>query len=85
LPSSGNSVGLIFLKLFECIFVSLTTGLPCPRSGDHKSKQAKRSQLDRLYQGVIDDVDNLIRADGLKALEPTRNENKIPVKQYITV
>jgi hypothetical protein len=38
-----------------------------PDTGDSKLQQTKRSQLDRLYQRVIDDLDKLIHAVGLKA------------------
>ena len=38
-----------------------------PIKADAKLKARKRSQLDRLYQRVIDDLDALVRAVGLKA------------------
>ena len=66
LPPSGYSVCLIFLKLFERIYAPLTAGLLSPLPGDHRLQQNKQSQLDRLYQRLIDDLDNLIRAVGLK-------------------
>jgi len=34
--------------------------------GDSKLQQQKRSQLDRLYQRVVDDLDQLLKAVGLK-------------------
>jgi hypothetical protein len=67
LPHSGYSVCLIFLKLFERIYAPLTAGLLSPLCADRKLQQAKRSQLDRLYQRVIDDLDKLVHAVGLKA------------------
>jgi hypothetical protein len=67
LPPTGYSVCLIFLKLFERIYAPLTAGLLCPLSRDRKLQQTKRKQLDRLYQRVIDDLDKLIHAVGLKA------------------
>jgi hypothetical protein len=67
LLSSGYSLCLIFLKLFERIYAPLTAGLLRPVPGDRKLHPMKRSQLDRLYQHVIDDLDNLIHAVGLKA------------------
>ena len=67
LPPSGYSVCLIFPKLFERIYAPLTAGLMCPLSGDRNLQQTERSQLDRLYQRVIDDLDKLIQAVGLKA------------------
>jgi len=45
----------------------LTAGLLSPVSTDSKLHQQKRSQLDRLYQRVIDDLDKLMDAVGLKA------------------
>jgi hypothetical protein len=38
-----------------------------PIKADAKLEARKRSQLDRLYQRVIDDLDALVRAVGLKA------------------
>ena len=66
-PPSGYSACLIFLKLFERIYAPLAAGLLCPLSGDHRLQQNKRTQLDRLYQRVIDDLDKLFHAVGLKA------------------
>jgi hypothetical protein len=63
---NGYSVCLVFLKLFERIYAPLTAGLLSPVSGDRKLQQQKRSQLDRLYQRVIDDLDKLMDAVGLK-------------------
>lgn len=61
----GYSICLVFLKLFERIYAPLTAGLLHPITGDARLQQHKRSQLDRLYQRVVDDLDNLIRALGL--------------------
>jgi hypothetical protein len=36
-------------------------------SGDARLRREKRSQLDRLYYRVIDDLDALVQALGLKA------------------
>jgi DNA-binding transcriptional ArsR family regulator len=63
----GYSVCLVFLKLFERIYAPLTAGLLRPFSGDAKVPQNKRCQLDRLYQRVVDDLDKLMDAVGLKA------------------
>ena len=60
------SICLVFLKLFERIYAPLTAGLLCPFSGDKKVPNEKRSQLDRLYQKIADDLDKLIAALGLK-------------------
>ena len=63
----GYSICLIFLKLFERIYAPLTAGLLSPVRADAKLSSQNRSQLDRLYQRVADDLDALIRAVGLKA------------------
>ena len=66
LTAGGYSVCLVFLKLFERIYAPLTAGLLQPVKGDSKLQQQKRSQLDRLYQRVVDDLDQLLKAVGLK-------------------
>jgi hypothetical protein len=66
LVARGYSVSLVFLKLFERIYAPLAAGLLAPVRGDTKLQQQKRSQIDRLYQRVTDDLDNLIHALGLK-------------------
>jgi hypothetical protein len=66
LTTEGYSICLVFLKLFERIYAPLTAGLLRPFSGDQNLAQEKRSQLDRLYQKVVDDLDKLISAVGLK-------------------
>jgi hypothetical protein len=63
----GYSICLVFLKLFERVYAPLTAGLLSPISADNRLERQKRSQLDRLYQRVVDDLDTLIRAVGLKA------------------
>ena len=63
----GYSICLVFLKLFERVYAPLTAGLLSPIKSDAKLENRKRSQLDRLYQRVVDDLDTLVRALGLKA------------------
>ncbi len=63
----GYSICLVFLKLFERVYAPLTAGLLSPLSADAKVPDQKRSQLDRLYHRVIDDLDALVEAVGLKA------------------
>ena len=63
----GYSICLIFLKLFERVYAPLTAGLLSPIKADARLQTQRRSQLDRLYQRVVDDLDTLIRAVGLKA------------------
>ena len=63
----GYSVCLVFLKLFERVYAPLTAGLLSPISADARIRDEKRSELDRLYHRVIDDLDALVQAVGLKA------------------
>lgn len=64
---NGYSFCLVFLKLFERIYAPLAAGLLCPVPADAKLRSQSRSPLDRLYQRVVDDLDALIHAVGLKA------------------
>ena len=66
LVGKGYSVCLIFLQLFERIYAPLTAGLLKPFPGDHKLAPDKRSELDRLYQRIVDDLRDLLLAVGLK-------------------
>ncbi len=68
LVGKGYSLCLVFLKLFERIYAPLTAGLLKPFPGDRKLAEEKRSTLDRLYQRIVDDLDELLRAVGLKAV-----------------
>lgn len=63
---SGYSVSLVFLKLFERIYAPLTAGLLRPIAGDRKLKQQRQSQIDRLYQRVVDDLHKLMQAVGVR-------------------
>jgi hypothetical protein len=49
------------------VYAPLTAGLLSPIKADAKLEAGKRSQLDRLYQRVLDDLNALVRAVGLKA------------------
>jgi hypothetical protein len=66
LSPQGYSLCLVFLKLFERIYAPLTAGLLHPIAGDTKLPQHRRTQLDRLYQRIVDDLDRLLGAVGLK-------------------
>jgi hypothetical protein len=65
LTPSGYSICLVFLKLFERIYAPLIAGLLQPFSGDTKLQQQNRARLDRLYQRVTDDLEQLLQAVGL--------------------
>jgi hypothetical protein len=62
----GYSVSLIFLKLFERVYAPLAAGLLRPVSGDRKLQLQRQSQIDRLYTRIVEDVDKLMNAVGLK-------------------
>jgi len=62
----GYAICLVFLKLFERIYAPLAAGILRPMKGDARLHPHKQSQLDRLYQRVVDDLNQLIRAVGLK-------------------
>jgi len=64
---NGYSICLVFLKLFERIYAPLTAGLLSPIKADTRLNDQHRSQLDRLYQRVVDDLDKLMHAVGLEA------------------
>jgi hypothetical protein len=63
----GYRLCLVFLKLFERIYAPLTAGLLQPVSGDRHLHPGRLSQLDQLYQRVVDALDDLVRAVGFKA------------------
>jgi hypothetical protein len=66
LIGKGYAICVVFLKLFEKIYAPLTAGLLKPFPGDRKLSLDKRTQLDRLYQNVTSDLDQLLKAVGLK-------------------
>jgi hypothetical protein len=66
LLAQGYQVCLIYLKLFERIYAPLMAGVleRCP--GDPKLPTPRRTQLDKLYSGVLTALDKLVDAVGLK-------------------
>src|SRR5262247_855388 len=62
----GYSICLVFLKLFERIYAPLAAGILHPIKGDAHLHRDNRSQLDRLYQRVVDDLNQLVSAIGLQ-------------------
>ncbi len=67
LTAKGYSICLLFLKLFERIYGPLTAGVLRPYRADDKVDASRRTELDPLYQQVLDDLDKLLCAVGLKA------------------
>ena len=82
LVPNGYRICLVFLKLFEKVYAPLAAGLFHPYPGDRRLATERLTQLDRLYQKVVNALDNLVTAVGLKVAPP--NENKIPVAAPIT-
>ncbi len=66
LVGKGYATCVVFLKLFEKIYAPLTAGILAPFRGDRHLAEAKRCELDRLYQRIADDLDALLRTVGLK-------------------
>ncbi len=64
---NGYSICLVFLKLFERVYAQAAAGFLSPIKAHASLHSQHRSQLDRLYQRVVDDIDKLIQAVGLKA------------------
>ena len=62
----GYAICLVFLKLFERIYAPLAAGILSPIKGDARLHPHKQSQLDLLYKRVVDDLNQLVRAVGLK-------------------
>jgi hypothetical protein len=65
LVGKGYSICVAFLKLFEKIYAPLTAGLLAPFRSDRLLAEEKRCALNRLYQRICDDLDQLFRAVGL--------------------
>jgi len=64
---TGYRICVLFLKLFERVYAPLTAGLLRPLAADPQVTEAKRHQLDRLYQRLVTDLDALWRAVGLRS------------------
>ena len=80
LSPDGYSICLVFLKLFERVYAPLTAGLLSPVKGDATIHTQHRSQLDRLYQRVVDDLDKLMQAgrrSESRCVRPTRTKSPL--------
>jgi len=67
LTAKGYSICLLFLKLFERIYGPLIAAVLRPYKADCNFNPSRRTELDRLYQKVVDDLHQLLCAVGLKA------------------
>lgn len=63
----GYRICLFYLKLFEKICAPLTAGLLQPFSADTAFPRQRIAALDKLYLAVVNALDNLLEAVGLKA------------------
>ncbi|PYT38838.1 MAG: hypothetical protein DMG47_22540 [Acidobacteria bacterium] len=63
----GYQICLVFLKLYEKIYAPLTAGILQPFAADQSIPKEKITALDRRYTAVIEALDNLVQAVGLKA------------------
>jgi hypothetical protein len=63
----GYRICVLFLKLFERVYAPLTAGLLRPIAADAALAEEKRHRLDRLYQRIATDLDELLRAIGLRS------------------
>lgn len=82
LCSHGYRLCVVFLKLFERVYAPLTAGLLHPYQGDTRLEHDRRTQLDRLYQRLADDLDQLFAAVGLSSPEehPSRGNESTRTK-----
>jgi hypothetical protein len=67
LTSQGYQICLIYLKLFEKIYAPLTQSILQPFPQDQRLPQTRATALDRLYRAVLQALDQLVSAVGLKA------------------
>ena len=57
----------MFLKLYEKIYAPLTAGILQPFPADQRIPKEKITAIDRRYTAVIQALDDLVDAVGLKA------------------
>ena len=63
----GYQICLVFLKLYEKIYAPLTAGILRPFAADHDIPKERITTIDRHYSAVIQALDDLVDAVGLKA------------------
>jgi hypothetical protein len=67
LTAEGYQICLVYLKLFERVYAPLTQGILQPFPQDQRLLPTRTSLLDRLYRAVVEALDQLVSAVGLKA------------------
>jgi len=63
----GYQICLVFLKLYEKVYAPLTAGILQPFAADQSIPKDKLNALDRRYTAVVEALDELVHAVGLKA------------------
>ena len=63
---NGYQICVLFLKLVEKLYAPLTAGILQPFAGDKSVPSEKTSPLDHRYQAVVQALDHLVEAVGLK-------------------
>jgi hypothetical protein len=66
LTSDGYRLCVVFLKLFEKIYAPLTSAIRTPFRPDESFQRTKMTLIDKLYSTVVDVLDLLFDAVGLK-------------------
>jgi len=66
LTADGYRLCVVFLKLFEKIYAPLTSAIRKPFQPDHCFQRTKMTLLDKLYSTVVEVLDLLFDAVGLK-------------------
>ena len=67
LLTHGYQICLVFLKLYEKIYAPLTADILQPFAADQPIPKEKITTLDRRYIAVMQALDDLVDAVGLKA------------------
>ena len=63
----GYQICLVFLKLYDKLYAPLAAGILQPFTADERIPTAKITALDRRYTAVLQALDDLVDAVGLKA------------------
>lgn len=67
LTAEGYRICVVYLKLFEKLYAPLTSAILKPFKQDRRLDDSSTSPLDKLYRAVVEALDQLVDAVGLKA------------------
>ncbi|MGQ0544761.1 MAG: hypothetical protein ACT4P3_05420, partial [Betaproteobacteria bacterium] len=67
LTAEGYRICVVYLKLFEKIYAPLTSAILARFKDDKRLPQTRTTPLDKLYRAVLQALDQLVAAVGLKA------------------